>query len=978
MLPATRLMARRLRAQCRRLRYFWMSRRTLLPVCILFLLAATVFVEMAPFGSSLASAQNHTRPSVNLECRQGNVSPGGNPFSLCPGPYPLGGNCVWWAWEQWHLLGYNLPLNWGNAADWIVDAQRSGFSVGLTPRVGSIAVFPKADGVWAFGPPGHVAFVTNVSPDGLTFDVTYQNYGDQTPMYQGKGFNVHVINQPQYQNGQLRFIYFPRMIDPLLFSRLPGVGSTDPVALARTNALLTGTSTDTNENQTTVTDDRISLGLPHNSSEREFNADFTGTGLTDLLLYNRQKGTLTILQLEKRQPVLPPGKAHYPLSVYNPKYKDSADGPRTVSLGDTITPAGKWGSALDVHIGDFSGTGRSEILLYDRISGKIHLLGISPQLSIMKHVILQGWGPNWELYVGRFDGKRSSVFMYNRFARPQSSTQANPTSPAIPTSTTVVTPSPTVKIDPTTGVTATPTSAPTTTPTATPTATPTSVPTTTPTATPTATPTPTVEPTATPTPTATATSMPTPTVTPTASATAVPSATSSSTPGVTPTSTTGSRTSMDLLGLLLNFLDTTPTPSPTQGATGTVTPTVTPQATSTATPTPTPTVTPTPQPTVTPTAMPTPSPTVTPTVEPTATPTAVPTPSPTATPTLGGTPTVTPTGTSAATVTVTSTPTKGTTPGPTSPPGAKATPVRTNSGPAPTPIPPGKTNQSTNNHELSGSPLQEWEKQGRSANVFLLSFDEKLNVRKQQQYTLWHATWEVYTGHFVGPDHDGLFLYDRISGEGRLLDFDEQMQVIHYQELHNVAGNWSVYSGDFTSSGRSQLLLYDPGNGHAQILSFKSDLTVAAQKNYTDWDTNKVLYIGHFGMPNLSVMLYDSQIGQSVFLAFDTSLQIVHQYIVKTWDQRWQILVGAFLDRSRCVRDGDCPQGDDILVLNRQTGQLEQYVFSFGREFKVYDNRIRSFVRYGIASRQYLDTVDTTTFSLVTTVNTSIRDEELY
>ncbi len=163
------------------------------------------------------TAFDHTAPTLDETCNQAYYSPDGNPFQLCPGPYPGGGNCVWWAWEQWHLLGYNLPLNWGNAADWIVDAERTGLPLGEVPRVGSIAVFPVADGVWAFGPAGHVALVTWVSADGSTFDVTYQNYGDPTPMYTGAGYPVQVINEPRYQDGELRFIYFPLPIDPNRF-----------------------------------------------------------------------------------------------------------------------------------------------------------------------------------------------------------------------------------------------------------------------------------------------------------------------------------------------------------------------------------------------------------------------------------------------------------------------------------------------------------------------------------------------------------------------------------------------------------------------------------------------------------------------------------------------------------------------------------------------------------------------------------------
>jgi surface antigen len=106
-------------------------------VVLLFLL---IFVELAPTSVRAVAAQSHTVATVNEGCSSFTFSSDGNPFVLCPGPYPTGGNCVWWAWEQWHLLGYDLPLNWGNAADWIVDAEGSGLPLGTTPRVGSIAV----------------------------------------------------------------------------------------------------------------------------------------------------------------------------------------------------------------------------------------------------------------------------------------------------------------------------------------------------------------------------------------------------------------------------------------------------------------------------------------------------------------------------------------------------------------------------------------------------------------------------------------------------------------------------------------------------------------------------------------------------------------------------------------------------------------------------------------------------------------------
>ncbi len=129
-------------------------------------------------------------------------------------------------------------------------------------------------------------------------------------------------------------------------------------------------------------------------------------------------------------------------------------------------------------------------------------------------------------------------------------------------------------------------------------------------------------------------------------------------------------------------------------------------------------------------------------------------------------------------------------------------------------------------------------------------------------------------------------------------------------------------SGDFNGSGRAQLLLYDPSSGDAQFLTFNKNLSQANQVTQSSWGTNMVLYVGHFGTSALSVMLYDPQAGESTFIAFDASLQIAHQYTVKSWDQSWQVLVGAFMDRSRCITNGNCKNGDDILVLNRADGAV--------------------------------------------------------
>ena len=337
------------------------------------------------------------------------------------------------------LSRYDLPPNWGNAAEWIVDAERFGLPVGTTPRSGSIAVFPRADGVWAFGPAGHVAFVTWVSPDSTTFNVTYQNYGDATPMFTGTGYNVSVINQARFQNGELRFIYFPRLLDPARFSQLPGINGNSLAQAAQVNTQVAQANS--------LVNSRITLGLPPGSIDQGFSADFTGTGFTDLLLYNRQQGSLDIVTFSDKFRKGSQNITHH--NVDNLSGINTLNSQR-ISLSDATTPINGWGSSLDIHIGDFTGSGRSEILLNDRVTGTLQLISLTPQLKIQKHVTLPGWGPDWELYVGQFDGQHSSVFMYNPFAFPNPITSPAPM------------PSPTVgnQPGPTTGQTPTPSPTP--------------------------------------------------------------------------------------------------------------------------------------------------------------------------------------------------------------------------------------------------------------------------------------------------------------------------------------------------------------------------------------------------------------------------------------------------------------------------------------------------------------------------------------
>ena len=682
-------------------------KRLLLPIIVIFVIFLFFYVAIGPSSTSRAQSNAvtvaHTRATVDESCKAAYYSRDGNPFQLCPGPFPAGGNCVWWAWEQWHLLGYDLPLNWGNAADWVVDAERTGLPVGTEPRVGAIAVFPRGDGVWAYSPDGHVAFVTSVSDDASTFNVTYQNYGDPTPMYVGLDYPVAQINGAKFQSNQLRFIYFPTLIDTTRFAHLQGITGDAIAGLNIANAQTTMLGSTNTQTKNTINESRLTLGLPGGSgtAEQEFNADFAGNGLSDLLLYNRQQGSLGITSLSPYNPI-----PHMIRS--GPTYASSATPmAQEVMLSDAKTSPTGWGTNLDIQVGDFAGTGESDILLYDRTNGTMQILTLTPQLTIKKHVSLSGWGPNWELYAGRFDGQRTGLFMYNRFA--------NASIPSSLANTTQV-----------------------------------------------------------------------------------------------------------------------------------------------------------------------------------------------------------------------------------------------------------------------GSPLQQWRMTGRTANAVILDFNADLSVQHLQQYTQWHNSWEVYVGRYKNANQDGVFLYDRRIGEARVMDFDANMAINDYQEIHDLSGNWQVFSGDFNGSGRSQVMLYEPSRGMGAFLVLGSDLSLQRRQDYTGWTPNEVFYVGHFGTDRLNAMLYDPQAGTSTFIVFDDALKILTLHTVHSWDQHYQILVGAFVDRTTCLAQGNCDKGDDILVLNRATGQIQQYVFTFGRQYQVIDHRVLPYIGSGASSVDEYKTVDTTIFQVVKTFDTSINNEELY
>jgi hypothetical protein len=280
--------------------------------------------------------------------------------------------------------------------------------------------------------------------------------------------------------------------------------------------------------------------------------------------------------------------------------------------------------------------------------------------------------------------------------------------------------------------------------------------------------------------------------------------------------------------------------------------------------------------------------------------------------------------------------------------------------------------------DTSGKSPADWDTSGLSAEILLVSFTKNFTVGVSQDYSLWHNSWEVYIGRFLSPTQDGVFLYDRNVGEARLLGYSSKLQLVQFQFLHNLGGNWDVHTGNFNGQTQAQILLYDPTTGDAEMLTLKKDLAVEKQITYSSWGTNLVLYVGHFGLPTLSIMLYDPQLARSTFMAFDASLNVTHQAIVQSWDQNSQILIGAFLDRSLCLEQHTCASGDDILVLHRTTGMVQQYVFSFGNQFNIYDNRIQAFLRDGLTTTASMLPVDASLFRLFTSEESTIHNEELY
>ncbi len=81
------------------------------------------------------------------------------------------GQCTWWAAQSRPDIGSVVV---GNASAWLYSARSAGLATGFMPRAGAIVVYqPGAQGA---GWTGHVAYVTSVNPDGVTFNISEMNF----------------------------------------------------------------------------------------------------------------------------------------------------------------------------------------------------------------------------------------------------------------------------------------------------------------------------------------------------------------------------------------------------------------------------------------------------------------------------------------------------------------------------------------------------------------------------------------------------------------------------------------------------------------------------------------------------------------------------------------------------------------------------------------------------------------------------------
>jgi surface antigen len=113
-------------------------------------------------------------------------------------------NCT--SYAAWALSANGQRIDWFvpgvmDAKNWARVALRAGIGVGHTPRIGSVAVWPRESKF------GHVAYVTHVDPDG-NFDVSEYNL----PGDEAKRFTFDV--RREVSSAGAVFVYVPKRAEP--------------------------------------------------------------------------------------------------------------------------------------------------------------------------------------------------------------------------------------------------------------------------------------------------------------------------------------------------------------------------------------------------------------------------------------------------------------------------------------------------------------------------------------------------------------------------------------------------------------------------------------------------------------------------------------------------------------------------------------------------------------------------------------------
>lgn len=99
------------------------------------------------------------------------------------------------AWRVGKERGY-VPVNWGNAYDWVANGQAAGYTVSRTPRAGSAGVITSG------GQPGHIVWVESVNGDGTLTIAQYNYFNAGGPGW--GNFSRMIVPSGTYQ----WFIYF--------------------------------------------------------------------------------------------------------------------------------------------------------------------------------------------------------------------------------------------------------------------------------------------------------------------------------------------------------------------------------------------------------------------------------------------------------------------------------------------------------------------------------------------------------------------------------------------------------------------------------------------------------------------------------------------------------------------------------------------------------------------------------------------------